>query len=67
MRSSSPWWFVVTLDALVLGYLCIAMYQAHRTPDTFTPTFMKTFFGLLLPTLVAFFFLRRRLVREKAA
>lgn len=66
-KSSTPWWFIVTIDVLVLGYLCLAMYQAHHHPETFTPTFMKTFFGLLLPTLAAALILRRRLRRERPA
>ncbi|MFH0994919.1 MAG: hypothetical protein V1844_05400 [Pseudomonadota bacterium] len=51
---------VVTLDVLLLIELCIAMYFANLAPDAFTPTFVKTFFSLLLPTvLTGLFFLRR--------
>jgi hypothetical protein len=51
---------VITLDVLLLVELCIAMYFANLAPDAFTPTFVKTFFSLLLPTVIAgLFFLRR--------
>ena len=51
---------VITLDALLLVELCIAMYFANLAPEAFTPTFVKTFFSLLLPTvLTGLFFLRR--------
>ena len=51
---------VITLDVLLLVELCIAMYFANLAPEAFTPTFVKTFFSLLLPTvLTGLFFLRR--------
>ena len=51
---------VITLDVLILVELCIAMYFANLAPEAFTPTFVKTFFSLLLPTvLTGLFFLRR--------
>ncbi len=51
---------IITLDVLLLVELCIAMYFANLAPDAFTPTFVKTFFSLLLPTvLTGLFFLRR--------
>ncbi len=57
---------VITLDVLLLVELCIAMYYANLAPEAFTPTFVKTFFSLLLPTvLTALFFLRR--LKTKAA
>jgi hypothetical protein len=57
---------VITLDVLLLVELCIAMYFANLAPEAFTPTFVKTFFSLLLPTvLTGLFFLRR--FKTKAA
>jgi hypothetical protein len=51
---------IITLDVMLLVELCIAMYFANLAPDAFTPTFVKTFFSLLLPTvLTGLFFLRR--------
>lgn len=45
---------VVALDLAVLAELAAAMYFAHRgDPQAFTVTFLKVFFGLLIPTLVA--------------
>ena len=51
---------VITLDVLLLVELCIAMYFANLAPEAFTLTFVKTFFSLLLPTvLTGLFFLCR--------
>ena len=51
---------IITLDVLLLIELCIAMYFANLAPEAFTLTFVKTFFSLLLPTvLTGLFFLRR--------
>ncbi len=45
---------VLALDLAVLAELAAAMYFAHRgDPQEFTLTFLKVFFGLLVPTLVA--------------
>jgi hypothetical protein len=52
---------VIFLNVLVLAELCIAMYMASADPENFTPVFMKVFFGLLIPTLTAGFYLKRRL------
>ena len=43
--------FVLGIDAAILAEVCVAMAAASNAPDTFTPTFMKTFFSLFLPTL----------------
>jgi hypothetical protein len=44
---------VVVADVLILAELCVAMYFAHAAGDDFTPTFMKVFLGLAVPTLIA--------------
>lgn len=45
---------VLALDLAVLAELAAAMYFAHRgNPQEFTLTFLKVFFGLLIPTLIA--------------
>ena len=45
---------VLALDLAVLAELAAAMYFAHRgDPQEFTLTFVKVFFGLLIPTLAA--------------
>ena len=45
---------VVALDLAVLAELAAAIYFAHGgDPQEFTLTFLKVFFGLLIPTLVA--------------
>lgn len=44
--------FVLGIDLVILIELCVAMSAATSNPETFTPTFMKTFFTMFLPTLV---------------
>lgn len=44
---------VVLIDLAVLAELCWAMRAAAADMDNFTAVFLKTFFGLALPTLVA--------------
>jgi len=43
---------VVGLNFLMLAALFIAMYRASLYPDDFTPTFLKTLFSLLIPTML---------------
>jgi hypothetical protein len=43
---------VAVLDVLVLIELGISMYWANKTPDLLTPIFIKTFFVLVIPTLI---------------
>jgi hypothetical protein len=57
---------VITLDLLLLVELCIAMYFANLAPEAFTPTFVKTFFSLLLPTVLSALFLLRRFKTKDA-
>ncbi|MFO7710125.1 MAG: hypothetical protein R6V84_18300 [Desulfobacterales bacterium] len=59
--SPRQWLLAVAINVLMLAELCIAMYLASANPDTFTTTFIKAFFGMLIPTLIAGRFLRRRL------
>jgi hypothetical protein len=61
--TSSPrqWLLAVVMNVLVLAELCVAMYFAAATPEEFTATFVKVFFGLLLPTLAAGYLMKRRL------
>jgi len=56
------WLLVIILDVLVLAELTAAMYVAAAHPDNFTPVFMKTFFAMLLPTLLLGL-LAKRMVR----
>lgn len=60
---SSPrqWMLVVVLDVLVLAELCLAMYLAVAGPEDFTGTFIKAFFGMLIPTLGVGALAKRRL------
>jgi hypothetical protein len=59
------WLLVIILDVLILAELTAAMYVAAAHPDNFTPVFMKTFFGMLLPTLLLGL-LAKRMVRTPA-
>jgi hypothetical protein len=53
------WLLVIILDVLILAELALAMYMAAASPGDFTPVFMKTFFGMLLPTLLLGFLAKR--------
>ncbi len=55
---------VITVDVLILAEVCVAMYLANANPDLFTSTFMKSFFSMLVPTLIAGY-VSVRLLREK--
>ena len=50
--NATQWLVVIVIDVLVLAELAGAMYVAAGHPDDFTLTFMKTFFGMLIPTLI---------------
>jgi len=54
---------LVALDVALLAEVTLSVYLASREPDAFTPVFMKSFFGLALPTLVAGIVAIRRLGR----
>lgn len=43
---------VLGLNCLMVAALFVAMYRASLYPDDFTPTFLKTLFSLLIPTMV---------------
>jgi uncharacterized Tic20 family protein len=55
---------VAVVDAAILVELCVGMFAATANPDAFTPTFMKTFFTLFVPTLVLGVF-GTRLLRDR--
>jgi len=61
--ASNPlhWLFVIGMNLVVLAELCIAMYLAAADPDDFTATFIKSFFAMLVPTLVVGSLTKRRL------
>lgn len=58
--------FAVGVNLLVLAELSFAVYTAAADPENFTLVFMKTFFGMLVPTMLAAFFLKRRLRSDAA-
>ena len=64
--NTAQWLVVIAVDVLVLAELALAMYVAAGDPDHFTLTFLKTFFGLLIPTLIAGF-LAKRMMRTPSA
>ena len=53
--------FILAIDFAIIAELCIAMSAATANMDAFTPTFMRIFFIMFLPTLVAGFIGHRRL------
>jgi hypothetical protein len=60
-RSLRHWVFVIAMNVAVLVELCVAMYLATGSPDDFEATFMKAFFGMLIPTLALGVIGKRRL------
>lgn len=44
---------LIALDVALLAEVTLSVYLASRTPDAFTQTFMKAFFVMALPSLVA--------------
>jgi hypothetical protein len=60
-KNPRHWLLVIVMDVLVLTELCVAMYVAVSSPEDFTATFMKAFFGMLIPTLVIGALAKRRL------
>jgi len=60
-NSPRQWLLVIVMDVLVLAELCVAMYLAVASAEDFTATFIKAFFGMLIPTLVVGALAKRRL------
>jgi len=57
------WLLVIAVDVLILVELAAAMYVASAHPDEFELMFMKSFFGMLVPTLVLSYLAKRMLRR----
>jgi hypothetical protein len=55
---------VLSINALVLGALTVAMYVASGRPEEFTLVFLKFFGGMLLPIMILGFVAKRRLRRS---
>ncbi|MBI4803913.1 MAG: hypothetical protein HY795_01620 [Desulfovibrio sp.] len=55
---------VIAVDVAILAELCVGMHSASLDPDNFTVAFCRSFFTLLVPTLIAGFTLIR-LLRDK--
>jgi hypothetical protein len=60
-NSPRQWLLVIVMDVLVLAEICVAMYLAVASAEDFTATFIKAFFGMLIPTLVVGALAKRRL------
>ena len=52
--------FIICIDIAIITELCIAMSVATSHMDTFTPSFMKMFFVMFIPTLILGFIGHRR-------
>jgi len=61
--NSRNWLLVIAVDVLILVELAVAMYVASVHPDDFELMFIKSFFGMLIPTLVVSFLAKRMLRR----
>ena len=66
--ASNPrhWILVIAMNVLVLSELCLSMYLAVSSTEDFTATFIKVFFGMLIPTLVIGALAKRRLRPQPA-
>ena len=61
--NSRNWLLVIVVDVLILVELAAAMYVASVHPDDFELMFIKSFFGMLIPTLLLSFLAKRMLRR----
>ncbi len=52
---------VILMDVAVLAEVTLSVYMASKYPDDFTPVFMKAFFSMCIPTLIAGIYAIRRL------
>ncbi len=43
---------IIALDLVMLTELAVAMYRANAHTSDFSGVFLRTFFGLLIPTLL---------------
>jgi hypothetical protein len=64
--SPRHWMLVIVMNVLVLAELCLSMYLAVSSTEDFTATFIKVFFGMLIPTLVIGALAKRRLRPQPA-
>jgi hypothetical protein len=64
--SHRHWMLVIVMNVLVLVELCLSMYLAVSSTEDFTATFIKVFFGMLIPTLVIGALAKRRLRPQPA-
>jgi hypothetical protein len=60
------WILVIAMNVLVLAELCLSMHLAVSSTEDFTATFIKVFFGMLIPTLVIGALAKRRLRTQSA-
>ena len=64
---------VILMDVAVLAEVTVSIYMASRNPDDYTLVFMKAFFAMCIPTVIAGVYAIRRLrdrvssASEKAA
>ena len=54
----------IAFDLTMLGELAIAMYRANEHSSDFTGVFLKTFFGLLIPTLLLWRYGLRKILSQ---
>jgi hypothetical protein len=55
----------VSANLLILIELTIAMFFAAKAGDDFQPVFLKIFFSMLIPTLVAWIIAKKLLTRHE--
>jgi len=43
---------VAVLDVVLIAEVCISLYLGNQEPDRLTPVFLKSFFAMVIPTLI---------------
>ncbi len=56
---------LITFDLAMLIELAIAMYRANEHSSDFTGVFLRTFFGLLIPTLLLWRYALRKILSQQ--
>ena len=55
---------IITFDLAMLIELAIAMYRANAHSSDFTGVFLRTFLGLLIPTLLLWGYVRTKILSQ---
>jgi hypothetical protein len=56
---------IIGLDLAMVAELAAAMYRANAHASDFTGVFLRTFFGLLVPTLLLWWYGLRKILSQQ--